>query len=129
MSLSVFCHSTLFVVSGKLACVSFLFPCGFLEPNSGHQNCTASSLPAVTFSWLFRHFFFFLAFRDRVSLYSPGCPGTYSVDKAGLQLRNPPASASRVLGSKACSTTPGLRHFLTAEYNSLQSAGRGGAHL
>ena len=62
MSLSVFCHSTLFVVSGKLACVSFLFPCGFLEPNSGHQNCTASSLPALTFSWLFRHFFFFFFF-------------------------------------------------------------------
>ncbi|GAB1299382.1 ATPase family AAA domain-containing protein 2 [Apodemus speciosus] len=32
----------------------------------------------------------------RVSLYSPGCPGTHSVDQAGLELRNPPASASRV---------------------------------
>jgi hypothetical protein len=41
-------------------------------------------------------FFFFL--QDRVSLYSPGCPGTHSVDQAGLELRNPPASASRVLG-------------------------------
>jgi hypothetical protein len=30
------------------------------------------------------------------------------VDQAGLELRNPPASASRVLGSKACTTTPGL---------------------
>jgi hypothetical protein len=40
-------------------------------------------------------FFFFLVFRDRVSLYSPGCPGTHSVDQAGLKLRNPPASASR----------------------------------
>jgi hypothetical protein len=39
-------------------------------------------------------FFFFLVFRDRVSLYSPGCPGTHSVDQAGLELRNPPASAS-----------------------------------
>jgi hypothetical protein len=42
---------------------------------------------------LFFFFFFFLVFRDRVSLYSPGCPGTYSVDQAGLELRNPPASA------------------------------------
>jgi hypothetical protein len=25
--------------------------------------------------------------RDRVSLYSPGCPGTHSVDQAGLELR------------------------------------------
>jgi hypothetical protein len=28
---------------------------------------------------------------DRVSLCSPGCPGTHSVDQAGLKLRNPPA--------------------------------------
>jgi hypothetical protein len=46
-------------------------------------------------------FFFFLVFRDRVSLYSPGCPGTHFVDQAGLELRNLPASASRVLGLKA----------------------------
>jgi hypothetical protein len=38
---------------------------------------------------------------------SPGCPGTHSVDQAGLELRNPPASASRVLGLKACATMPG----------------------
>jgi hypothetical protein len=44
--------------------------------------------------------FVFLVFRDRVSLYSPGCPGTYFVDQAGLELRNLPASASRVLGLK-----------------------------
>jgi hypothetical protein len=42
----------------------------------------------------FLFFFKFLVFRDRVSLYSPGCPGTHSVDQAGLELRNPPASAS-----------------------------------
>ncbi|EDL03845.1 mCG147086 [Mus musculus] len=50
---------------------------------------------------IFDFFFFFLVFRDRVSLCSPGCPGTHSVDQAGLELRNPPASASRVLGLKA----------------------------
>jgi hypothetical protein len=33
--------------------------------------------------------------RDRVSLYSPGCPGAHFVDQAGLELRNPPASASQ----------------------------------
>jgi hypothetical protein len=49
-----------------------------------------------------------LVFRDRVSLYSPGCPGAHFVDQAGLELRNPPAYASRVLGLKACTTTPGL---------------------
>ena len=36
-----------------------------------------------------------------------GCPGTHSVDQAGLELRNPTASASQVLGLKACTTTPG----------------------
>jgi hypothetical protein len=56
--------------------------------------------------WFF--IFYFLFFRDRVSLCSPGCSGTHSVDQAGLELRNPPASASRVLGLKACATTPGL---------------------
>jgi hypothetical protein len=41
----------------------------------------------------------FVCFWDRVSLCSPGCPGTHSVDQAGLELRNPPASASQVLSS------------------------------
>jgi hypothetical protein len=49
---------------------------------------------------------FVLVFRDRISLYSPGCPGTHFVDQAGLELRNPSVSASRVLGLKACATTP-----------------------
>jgi hypothetical protein len=40
-------------------------------------------------------------------LCSPGCPGTHFVDYAGLELRNLPASASRVLGLKACATMPG----------------------
>jgi hypothetical protein len=49
---------------------------------------------------------FGFVFEDTVSLYSPGCPGTHFVDQAGLELRNPPASASRVQGLKACGTTP-----------------------
>jgi hypothetical protein len=49
----------------------------------------------------------FLFFRDRVSLCSPGCAGTHFVDQAGLKLRNLPASASQVLGLKACATIPG----------------------
>jgi hypothetical protein len=60
-----------------------------------------------TFSFIFYVFGFILLFRDRVSLYSPGCPGTHFVDQAGLELRNPPASASQVLGLKVCATTPG----------------------
>jgi hypothetical protein len=55
--------------------------------------------------------YLFLVFRDRVSLYSPGCPGTHFIDQAGLELRNPPASASQVLGLKACATTAWLVLF------------------
>jgi hypothetical protein len=44
-------------------------------------------------------------FRDKVSLCSPGCPGTHFVDQAELKLRNPPASASQVLRLKAYATT------------------------
>jgi hypothetical protein len=62
----------------------------------------------VTFFLFVCLFCFFLFFQDRVSLCSPGCPGTHFVDQTGLELRNPPASASQVLGLKACTTTPGL---------------------
>jgi hypothetical protein len=53
-------------------------------------------------------FFIFLFFRDRVSLYSPSCPGTHSVDQDGLELRNPPVSASQVLGLKVYTITAQL---------------------
>jgi hypothetical protein len=36
------------------------------------------------------------------------CPVTHSVDQGGLELRNPPASASQMLGLKACATTAQL---------------------
>jgi hypothetical protein len=59
------------------------------------------------------HFGEGVGFQDRVSLCSPGCPGSHFVDQAGLELRNPPASASRVLGLKACTTTAQLiLHYL-----------------
>jgi hypothetical protein len=59
--------------------------------------------------------FIYLVFQDRVSLYSPGCPGTHSVDQAGLELRNLPASASQVLELKACATTAQL--LISAIFN------------
>ena len=66
----------------------------------------------------FSSFFFFWfglvsVFQDRVALCNPGCPGTYSVDQAGLKLRDLPASASQVLGLKVYSAMPGwFRGFL-----------------
>jgi hypothetical protein len=68
------------------------------EPRMGLWTCLWGTIIVAleTFFWFFETGFF----------CSPGCPGTHSVDQAGLELRNPPASVSRVLGLKACTTTP-----------------------
>jgi hypothetical protein len=62
--------------------------------------------------------FFFFFFWDRVSLCCSGCPGTHSVDQAGLELRNSPASASQVLGLKVCTTTARRWCLLYIDYTS-----------
>jgi hypothetical protein len=51
------------------------------------------------------HFLLACLFFKTGLLCNPGCHGTHFVDQAGLKLRNPPASASQVLGLKACATT------------------------
>ena len=75
---------------------------------------------AVSTKWNWRLaiyiYLFILVFRDKVSLRSPGCPGTLSVDQAGLELRNPPASAFWVLGLKACAITAQLENYFMYEY-------------
>jgi hypothetical protein len=76
------------------------------------QNLSSSNLPSYIDFLSFFFFFFSLVFRDRVSLCSPGCPGTHSVDQAGLELRNPPTKcylAFQVLGLKVCATTAWLK--------------------
>jgi hypothetical protein len=75
---------------------------------SSSPSTTNKKIKPMTF---FLFFFFGFVFRDRVSRYSPGCPGTHFVDQAGLELRNPLASASAlgVLGLKACTTTARLK--------------------
>ncbi|GAB1292573.1 Proteasome subunit alpha type-1 [Apodemus speciosus] len=78
-------------------------------PSANYFDCRAMSIGARSQSartYLERHMSEFMEYR--VSLCSPGCPGTHSVDQAGLELRNPPASASQVLGLKACATTAQL---------------------
>jgi hypothetical protein len=74
------------------------------------RAANALNLKAISPASIIPFFFvcLFFIFQDRVSLYGPGCPGTSSVDQAGLKLRNLPASASQMLGLKACTTTPGL---------------------
>jgi hypothetical protein len=75
----------------------------------------------LVISSLYVFVFCFFVFRDRVSLCCPGCPGTHSVDQAqaGLELRNPPAFASRVLGLKACATTPGQFIVFITHYQGM----------
>jgi hypothetical protein len=51
----------------------------------------------------------FVCLFDRVSPCGPGFPGTGSVDQADLQLRAPPAHATKGLGLKACAFTDYLR--------------------
>jgi hypothetical protein len=46
---------------------------------------------SFVFFFVFLFFLFFFVFQDRVSLCSPGCPETHSVDQAGLELKNLPA--------------------------------------
>jgi hypothetical protein len=75
-----------------------------LKQKRASYNSIQKCLTPVNFESFFFLFFFFF-FQDRVSLYSPGCPGTHFVDQTGLKLRNPPASAPQVLGLKACATT------------------------
>jgi hypothetical protein len=76
------------------------------------RTARATENPCGFFVCLFVFCFFCFFFRDRVSLYSPGCPGTHFVEQAGLELRNPPASASQVLGLKASATTARLEPCL-----------------
>jgi hypothetical protein len=83
------------------------FNWGFVCPNA------EGPCPQLVFCLFVLGFcFFVLVFRDRVSLYSPGCPGTHFVEQAGLKLRNPPVSASQVLGLKVCDTTARLNWVL-----------------
>ena len=84
----------------------------------GPREELTTTIPLNGYLFIFYYFIYlfhclFVVFsHDRVSLCSPGCPGTHSVDQADLELRNPPASASQVLGLKACATTPGKGSFL-----------------
>jgi hypothetical protein len=50
--------------------------------------------------------FLVLGFQDKVFLCSPGCPETHSVDQAGFELRDLPASPSQVLGLMGAPPSP-----------------------
>jgi hypothetical protein len=70
-----------------------------------HWAILLGHLPFVVVVFVVGFVFFCFVFQDRVSLCGPGCPRTCSVSQAGLKLKNPLASASWMLGLKACTTT------------------------
>jgi hypothetical protein len=74
-------------------------PACFLGSGTRISSC---SLNPTSHNLVFIYFSFWF-FKIRF-LCSPGCPRTHFVDKAGLEPRDPPASASRVLVFKACAT-------------------------
>jgi hypothetical protein len=56
-------------------------------------------------------------FQDSISLCSAGCPGTYSVDQAGLEHRDLPASAFPVVGLRVCTATAELIIYFILLFN------------
>ena len=59
-------------------------------------------------------FFLFLSFiliLNKVSLCISGCSGTHSVNQVGLELKDPYASVSQVLGLKVWTPPSGLFFF------------------
>lgn len=72
-----------------------------------------------------------MVFQFRVSPSSPGCPATLFVWKADLKLDLPAsASASEMLGLKACVTTPGsISNFQRQNSFLLSERARGPGHL
>jgi hypothetical protein len=98
MHLILFEHGRTFILLGKECCF-YINEYGLMKQNicmlkdihdiSGYTICPVSNLFLSVLLFLFC-----FVFRDRVSLCSPGCPEAHSVDQAGLELRNLPASAS-----------------------------------
>jgi hypothetical protein len=66
-----------------------------------------------THIYIYLFFIFYFLFFKTWFLCSLGCPGTYSVDQAGLELRNLPASVSPVLGLKVCAPPPGETTYIS----------------
>ncbi|GAB1297421.1 Striatin-3 [Apodemus speciosus] len=86
--------------------------------SSNHINRVVShpTLPVTITAHEDRHIKFFDN-KTVVSLCSPGSPGTHSVDQTGLELRNPPASASQSAGIKGVE----MIHSMVAHLDAVTS--------
>ena len=77
---------------------------------SGGKRVSAPQVKLKTQSFItiiFVVFFLFFVFQNKCFSVSPWLSQN-SIDQASLQLRDPPASASLMLGSKACAAIPCL---------------------
>jgi len=101
--------------------LAWVWESGFHGHDTGRPAFPSPTLEPSAFFSLFFVFLFFVFFPDRVSLCSPGCPGTHPVDQADLELRNPFASAFQMLGLKVCATT--LLSFHNSVTNQPQNSG------
>ena len=63
-----------------------------------------------------------LFFQDRVSLCSPGCPGTHFVDQAGLEHRNPPVCLPSAGIKGVHHHCPASTSFLITLYKQLNTS-------
>ena len=85
-----------------------------IAPPAGDQASAQASRDRVSWFFCFVLFywgFFFLVFRSRQGFCIALAVLELNVDQADLELRNPPASASQVLGLKVCATTAQLVWF------------------
>jgi hypothetical protein len=67
-------------------------------------------------SFYFFYFFYFWFFETGFLCIALAVLELTFVDQAGLELRSPPASASRVLGLKACATTSSISSVLVGRF-------------
>lgn len=75
------------------------------------QPTEVSKVPALTPTGHIHRIKLFFFFKDRVSLCSPGCPGTLCRPSCPQTHRDPPASAFWVLGLKVCAPCPAKIKF------------------
>jgi hypothetical protein len=104
--------------SSQIVCLLACFLSSLPFPSLPFPSLPFPSLPFPSLPFPSLSFFlsFFLSFlfilRQGFSVF----PGTHFVDQASLKLRNPPASASQVLGLKACTTTTRLKFLKSVVY-------------
>jgi hypothetical protein len=104
------------------SCFSSIFILRMKDTEPAVQTWSHCELDTNTRSWSLGSLLNLKLFGDGVLLCSLGCSGTHSVHQPGLELTDPPASASRVLGLKLCTVVTRLK----LEHHAYRSKGESG---